>query len=108
MRRTVVHDLETEVRSISGWYRLHKEGRIAHKGKEYLYLVGIGVVESSCCGTGGCQYAVVPGAIVSWKCGKNDEGFYTSEVELLRDEELKEELKKILLAQEAVSQVQFW
>ena len=64
MTREYTHELNREVQSISGWYKLYKEEKIELMGKEVLYVVGDGVVESSCCGTGGCCYAVVPGFIV--------------------------------------------
>jgi len=33
------------------------------EGKEILYYIGAGVVDTSCCGTAGCIYAYVPGVI---------------------------------------------
>ena len=108
MKRRYTHELNKEVQSISGWYKLHKEERITYKGKDYLYLVGDGVVESSCCGIGGCCYAVVPGSVVSWKSGTNDGGLVTSVVEPVMDKDLQDELREILSKKEGVSQVQFW
>jgi len=108
MTMQYAHELNKEVQSISGWYRLYKEERITHGGREYLYLVGDGVVDSSCCGVGGCHYALVPGSIVSWKSGTNEEGIPTSLVEPVRDDILQTELRKIVSKKEGVSQVQFW
>jgi len=108
MTRKYTHELNQEVQTISGWYKLYKEERIGLMGKEFLYLVGDGVVESSCCGIWGCHYAVVPGSIVSWKSGTNEEGLFTSVVEPIEDEKVQEQLRKILSEKEGVSQVQFW
>ena len=108
MTREYTHVLNKEIRSISGWYQLFKEERILHMGKDILYLVGDGIVESSCCGSGGCRYAVVPGFIVTWKSGVNEEGQSTSELEPIRGEKLQNELRKIILEKEVVTQVQFW
>jgi hypothetical protein len=108
MTRTFSHQLNKEVQSISGWYTLYKEERIAPRDIEYLYLVGDWVVESSCCGVGGCRYAVVPGSIVNWKSGTNGEGFFTSVVEPIKDEKVQGELREIISKKEQVSQVQFW
>jgi len=108
MPRKYTHELNKEVQSISGWYRLYKEGRIGYKGTEFLYLVGDGVVESSCCGSGGCRYAVVPGFIVSWKSGANEEGLFTSVIEPIRDARVREDIQMILSKKEGISQVQFW
>jgi hypothetical protein len=93
MTRTFTHNLMKEVQSISGWYQLDKEEKLEHGGKEYLYLVGNGVVDSSCCGVGGCFYAVVPGAILSWKSDTNEEGVETSELEPVADEETRAALR---------------
>lgn len=108
MNKKYTHELNKEIKSISGWYELHKEGRIDHGGKEFLYVVGDAVVDSSCCGIGGCRYAVVPGSIVSWKSETNDDGLLTSVVEPVRDKNVKDQLREILIKKEDVSQVQFW
>jgi hypothetical protein len=108
MTKQYVHELNKEVRSIAGWYELCKEERIGHRGKEFLYLVGNGVVDSSCCGVGGCRYAIVPGSVVSWKSETNEEGLTTSVVEPVRDEGLRNELREIVSKREGVTQVQFW
>ena len=109
MTKKYPHELNQEVYSIAGWYELNKEEKIDHMGKEYLYLVGTGIVDSSCCGTMGCHYAVVPGSIVSWKSETNEEGVITSEVELVTDQKIKDELRKILLErEETINQVNFW
>jgi hypothetical protein len=106
--KTYTHELNQEVQTISGWYELHKEERIELVGEEILYVVGNAVVDSSCCGIGGCHYAVVPGSIVSWKSGTNEAGLFTSVVEPIKDEKVREELQKILTEKEGVSQVLFW
>ena len=109
MKKQYIHEeLNQEIQSISGWYELQKEDRIECDGKEFIYLVGTGVVDSSCCGVGGCIYAVVPGSIVSWKSETNDDGLFISEVETVADEKVKDDLRKILFQKEGVSQIQFW
>jgi len=102
------HDYENEVQSISGWYEITKEDKIEFNGKEFLYLVGNGVVDSSCCGVGGCFYAVIPGSIVSWKSEKNEEGKFVSILETVKDNESRNALRKLLTKNEGVTQVQFW
>lgn len=108
MPKDYIHDLNKEVRSISGWYSFHREEKISHQGKEFLYLVGVGVVETSCCGVGGCAYVLVPGAVINWKMRANEEGLWISQVEPVTDEALQKELTQIILQKETVSQVQFW
>ena len=108
MVREYTHELNKEVRSISGGYTLEREGTIEVKGKEVLYAVGNGIVDSSCCGFWACRYAVVPGYVVEWKCKKDERGNPVSMVEAIEDEGLKRELTMVLKAKEGVSQVQFW
>lgn len=108
MPKDYVHDLNSEIRSISGWYSFHREEKISHQGKEFLYLVGVGVVETSCCGVGGCAYVLVPGAVLHWKTRTNEAGLWVSQVEPVRDPSLQRELARIITEKETVSQVQFW
>ena len=109
MTKKYPHELNEEVFSIAGWYELDKEEKIDYGGKEYLYMVGTGVIDSSCCGTMGCQFAVVPGSIVSWKSDTNEEGVITSEVEPVSDQKIRDALRKMLLEkEETVNQVNFW
>ena len=109
MIRKYPHELNTEVQSIAGWYELDKEEKINHNGKDYLYLVGTGEIDSSCCGEMGCHFAVVPGSIVSWKSDTNEEGVTTSEIEIVSDEKIRDELRKVLLEKEKmINQVNFW
>lgn len=108
MKRTYVHELNREIRSISGWYMLEKEERITHRGKDYVYAVGLGVAETSCCGRGEWIYAVVPGAVLKWKSQTDDQGLSLSEVEPVSDPVIQEELRRIIVEKEDVSQVNFW
>ncbi len=105
---TYSHELKKEVLSISGWYELEKEERITHGNREVLYVVGNAVVDSSCCGYGGCRYAIVPGYVLSWKSGTNENAVPTSQVEPIRDPDVQSALRNLLEQGEGVTQVQFW
>ena len=108
MIKEYTHDLEKEVLSISGRYELEKEERFKYNEREILYVIGNAVVDSSCCGYGGCRYAVVPGFILKWKSKTNKDGFHISEVEPITEQMLKADLRKTLEKKEWVNQVQFW
>ncbi len=108
MIKEYTHELEKEVLSISGWYELEKEERFKYNEREILYVIGNAVVDSSCCGYGGCRYAVVPGFILNWKSKTNKDGLHISEVEPINGQMLKEDLRKVLEKKEWVSQVRFW
>ena len=99
---------EDEIQSISGHYTIEKELRLEYCGNMVLCVIGIGIIDSSCCGVGGCRYAFVPGYIVKWKEKTNRVGFMVSEVEPVAEEISKREISNILKEQEIVTQVNFW
>jgi len=97
----------TEFQAISGHYVIEKEVRIPFNNREIFYTTGYAVVDSSCCGTGGCGYALVHGYIVNWKKEKNRDGFEISQMEAIRNDQLKKELQQIINQNENVTQVNF-
>ena len=107
MREYTHIPLDEEVRSIGGHYVLEKEVRLPHDGREVLYVVGMGIVDTSCCGITGCRYAVVPGYIVNWKFRSNKDNLPVSEVEPVRDEETKQALTRQIKKRDIVQHVEF-
>jgi hypothetical protein len=95
------------IRSVSGEYHLEKEGRAMVNGREVLYLVGYGVVDSACCGTGGMRYALVPGYLVAYHARTNDQGRPVSEVEPITDSNARQSVSSFIQLQESIQQVQF-
>lgn len=106
--RPYPHDeLNTEIDAIAGHYVITAEHRVEYGGRDLLYLVGYGIVDTSCCGTGGCGYAVVPGFVVSWKDRTDDRDRPVSQVEPVRDEEQRREIERWIKGREMIQQVQF-
>jgi hypothetical protein len=101
------HELNKEIRSISGGYELDMEGKLEIHGEEILYVVGNAVVDSSCCGVGGCRYALVPGYVREFKTRQDEQGLWVSEVEPIVDRKTRQEITRILKEMEIVQQVQF-
>jgi hypothetical protein len=101
-------ELKRQFQSISGRYELEKEARIRVDGKNVLYVVGNAIVDSSCCGVGGCRYALVPGYLQRYKIRKNDHGLWVSEVEPVVDPESRKKITQLIKRKEWVNQVQFW
>lgn len=93
---------------IAGYYTPEKEVRLKHNGREVLCVVGSAVVEASCCGAGSWKYAIVPGYIVSWQNTKNETALPVSEVELIRDEAVQNNLRHIIENDENASLINFW
>ncbi len=88
--------LREAVEFFGGKYFFLEEGRLPFHGKEVLYLLGVAVVESSCCGRGGCAFIKVPGYIRSWQSEVTASGQHLSEVELISSAEEQKEIRRIL------------
>jgi hypothetical protein len=107
MTREYTHDIGREVRSISGGYELELEGKFEIHGKKVLYVVGNAIVDSSCCGMGGCRYALVPGYVKKFKTRQDEQGLWISEVEPIIGMAARQEITRVLKEKEIVQQVQF-
>ena len=97
----------TEVRFIAGHYTIIEEQRIAHRGREFLAVVGIAAVGSSCCGTQGCRFVNIPGYIVAWKDRLSENGTPVSVVAPVESEAEQAEIREILERQFPYSQILF-
>jgi hypothetical protein len=100
-------DLNQEVQSIGGRYVLTTEKKLLYNDQEILYLTGHAIFDSTCCGAGGCVYAVVYGIIVNWKQKKKSNGSYISEVISIRNEEAKKTIQQMIMEKESINQVIF-
>jgi hypothetical protein len=103
----VHQELNQEIEAIGGYYVLVQEGWIPFEGRAILYLIGQAAFETTCCGTGGCAYALVPGFVVAWKHRTNQDGLAISQVEPITDGDLKLRLQRALMDREPVHQVLF-
>ena len=108
MTRDYAHELKKEFQSISGKYVLEKEISVEVDGKTVLYIVGNAIVDSSCCGVGGCRYALVPGYVRKLKTKRNESGLWVSQVEPVVDPESRKKITQLIKQKEWVNQVQFW
>jgi len=99
---------DEQVKTISGYYTIDREMRLEYKGKELLCVLGIGIIDSSCCGVGGCRFALVPGYILKWKTAKNEDGMDITEVEPVSDDQSKQDIKQLLEKEEIITQINFW
>lgn len=109
MKKEYIHQrLNQEVTAIGGHYVLmKKEVRLPLQGREVLYVVGYAVIDTSCCGIGGCAYALVPGFILDWRYKTNEDGLAVSQVEPIHDEAIQKEVRWLIEREEAVQQVSF-
>ena len=99
--------LNKAVRSISGHYILSQEKRLSYGGREVLYFIGCAVVDASCCGPGGCFYALVPGYVKDWKYKTGSDDLSVSRVEPIRDGNVQSGIRRVIMKKEPVQQVDF-
>jgi hypothetical protein len=97
----------TEVRFIAGYYTIVEEQRLAFHSREVLYVVGIAVVGSTCCGTQGCRFINIPGYIVAWKNRLSESGMPVSVVEPVECETEQCEIRETLDRRFPHSQILF-
>ena len=108
MTKRIVHEqLGQEIIAVGGRYALVQEKRLPFRGREILYWVGYGVFDTTCCGTGGCAYALVSGFILEWKYETNEDGLAVSCVEPIRSEIIQKEVQRLIKEREVVQNVQF-
>jgi hypothetical protein len=108
MSRYTHLELDHDIPAPAGYYTTQKEGRIQVDGREVLYVVSQAVVDSSCCGVADFASALVPGFVVRWQAEKDKEGLPVSEVEPVRDETVREAVRKLIRERENIEQVEFW
>jgi hypothetical protein len=103
----VHHKIDEEVRAIGGQYTLTKEVRLPFGDREVLYITGYAVFDTSCCGSGGCGYAIVPGFIRDWKIKQSPNGQGISRVEPITEPGIRKEIREIIKQREMVQEVRF-
>jgi hypothetical protein len=95
-----------KVTAIGGHYSFVKEGTLSLKDRKILYFVGLGSVDTSCCGVGGCIYAYVPGYIIEDEITYNESGDRISEIAAVEIND-RPDVADILKLSENVTQVIF-
>jgi len=101
------HALHQEITAAAGHFVLVKEVRLPFQGREVLYLVGHAAFDTTCCGAGGCAYALVPGFILAWKGQTNRDGLAVSRVEPIHARGIQKQVKETVERRDLVHQVIF-
>ena len=101
------HELNQTIPAIGGHYVLTKEARLPFEGRELLYLVGYGMLDTACCGVSGVAYAVVPGFVRHWHHHQTAQGVPVSQVLPIDEPSLKQRIYQFLQKAESIQQVQF-
>lgn len=84
-----------------------KEVRIPLGERNVFYMTGCAAFDTTCCGTGGCAFANVPGFILSWKNKINSDDFYVSAIEPVTDFDIQNKIREIIRKKEGINQVNF-
>jgi len=106
--REFIHpQLNQTVTAIGGHYVLTEEMRLPLGDQELLCLTGYAVFDTTCCGAGGCSYALVPGVIRDWKFRSTPEGHAVSKVSPIRDQAVQSRARAIIGERMTVHQVNF-
>lgn len=100
-------ELNVQITAIGGSYFLLKEVRLAMDDGDVLYLVGVAVIDTSCCGVGGCAYALVPGMVRQWRYKTDAAGRSVSLVCPVSDETARKRIRALIIKKESVNQVDF-
>lgn len=100
-------ELNREYRFISGYCVFTDEIRMVFEGRALLYLIGHGVLDTACCGTTGCGYALVQGFVIKWKYKKNIDGHFVSQLTPVRKPGLRLRIQNEILKRELIQQVLF-
>jgi len=109
MTKEFIHyPLNEEVRFISGYYQFAEEVRMVFGEDVLLVLLGHGVVDTACCGTTGCAYALIAGIVEDWKFRQNTDGLPVSRVAPVASEESRKEIEALLKKDHLVQQVVFY
>ncbi len=100
-------DEGSETTSIAGRYVIEKESEIQTEFGAALVAFGFAVVDTSCCGSGGCRFAQVAGIIVERNAGTTEDGKPYSILERVRDESQQRRIRNIIDVSECHCQINF-
>jgi hypothetical protein len=95
------------VTAIGGTYVLTGEEKVGYQGRLLLVFSGHAVFDTTCCGSGGCAYALVPGFLDGYRCRKDAAGNWLSRVRPIQDAQTRKAVTAVVLAATNAYQVQF-
>ena len=96
------------ITSISGHYTFDDERHLYYEDRDVLYLTASAVIDSSCCGAGGCLFALVIGFVLNWHIKKDKNNLPVSIVDTISDQIVRNNISNAIIIEANVSQVNFW
>jgi hypothetical protein len=100
-------ELNQQITAIGGSYLFIREGKLIIDGDEVLYLLGNAIFDTTCCGFGGCAYALVPGIIKAYHYRTDNNGRPVSKVVAVSDPRRQEKIKSLIRNKHLVHQINF-
>ena len=99
--------LNQEITAIGGHYVLTKEMRLPFRNREVLYFIGHAAFDTTCCGAGGCSFALVPGIVLEWKYKTTPDNRSISLLEPILDPSYRTEIRRLVEEREIIQQINF-
>ena len=99
--------LNESIDAIGGHYVLTKEQRITCENRSLLYLIGHAAIDTACCGTCGCSYAIVQGFVLDWKFKTTCDHQPVSLIQPIRSPEVRGNVRRLIVQKEFIYAVQF-
>ncbi len=99
--------LNAQVTAIGGHYVFSREVCAVFADREVLYYTGYFVLDRSCCGVGGCAYALVAGFVQGWHCASAADGRPVSRVQPVTDSKWQKSITAEIKKADPMIQVSF-
>jgi hypothetical protein len=99
--------LNEAVTAIGGHYVLTQEQRTPYERQSLLYIIGHAVIDTSCCGLGGCGYALVPGFVLDWKFKTARDNRPVSLIQPIHSPDVRKNVRRFIKQRECIHTVQF-
>jgi hypothetical protein len=100
-------EIGTIVRAVAGWYEIQSEETIDVDGQPVAYVIGRAVMDSACCGSWGCRFAIVIGFVKSRPAHGEESELYGLEPVPVSGEKWRRRVSKVIAMAEDVEQIQF-
>ena len=102
-------NLGEEVQTPSGYYVPLEERILPYKGREVIYTLGQGCVESSCCSSPrSWRYVQVPGFLVKKHIRGGATSLLISEVEIIQDNEDRNNIRQSIAERHPGASIEIW
>ena len=101
-------ELGKEVQALAGYYTPQEEHTLPYDGREVIYIVGHACVEASCCGNRNWGYVQVPGFLVRKHIRGGGTTQPISEIETIKDETDRNDIRQALRKKYPDAQIEIW